>query len=117
MLVLSLDLSTSCTGFAFFKDEKLTQHGHIKPKVKGISKLTYPEGALRKMHSLSEQVYEMVIQNKPDLIVIEEINRGKNRLGQKVLDGLHFIILDALDELGYLPRTHYIDSDGLSGWR
>ena len=117
MKVLSLDLSTTATGWATFEDKKLLDYGVIKPKVPGLTKMTYPEGALRKCLSIAEQIHELWLQEKPNIIIIEEINRGKNRLGQKTLDGLHFIVLDALDELGAINQIYFIDSDGATGWR
>lgn len=117
MKVLSLDLSTSATGWAFFEEKKLLDYGVIKPAVKGLTKMTYPEGALRKCLSISEQVSTLVLALEPDLIIIEEINRGKNRLGQKVLDGLHFVLLSFLDACYPINKIYFIDSDGATGWR
>ena len=120
MILLSLDLSTTSTGFSVFDlsrplEQSLTQYGVLKPSVKGIAKLTYPRGALKKCQSLSEQIVELIDSIKPDKIVIEEINSGKNRLGQKVLDGFHFILLDRIE--GYIPIIDFMDSDGKIGWR
>jgi len=118
-IILSLDLSTTCTGWAILdiKSGKLLTYGTIKPKVKNISKLKYPIQQLLKMRSISSQIIDIIEQNNNiSYIVIEEINRHKSRLSGKVLDGLHFILLDRFSESD-LSKVRYIDSDGLSGWR
>jgi len=120
MIVLSLDLSTTSTGYAVFDLSKplkksLIEQGYLKPKVPGITKLTYPMGALRKCQNLSSQIEALISTIDPDKIVIEEINPGKNRLGQKVLDGLHFILLDRIQS--HIPIIYFLDSDGNTGWR
>lgn len=117
MKVLSLDLSTTCTGWAFMETstEKLLAYGTLKPKT--YAKLGYPWQQLVKMQDLAEQLMGIIVDDGyyPDLIIIEEINRGKSRLTQKTLDGLHYIILDAI-HLTDIP-VRFFDSDGKEGWR
>lgn len=120
--LLSLDLSTTCSGFAKLDmDTKaLITYGVLKPnfknpKRKGISQFMYPQIQLFKMRELAQQVIDL-IDPTVEKIVIEEINRGKNRLGQKVLDGFHFIVLDRMKESD-LFKVQYFDSDGKDGWR
>lgn len=120
MILLSLDLSTTSTGLSLFDTEKplnesLIHYEALKPNVKGITKLTYPKGALKKCQDLAFQIHCKIMDFKPDRIVIEEINPGKNRMGQKVLDGLHFIMLDRIED--YIPIIEFYDSDGSDGWR
>lgn len=121
-ILLSLDLSTTCTGWAKFNLDtmELIAYGFIKPdfknpKKKGIPLYTYPRAQVLKLRKLSKQVLEL-INHEVELIVVEEINRGKNRLGQKVLDGFHFMLLDRIF-VDALPRVLYFDSDGSDGWR
>jgi hypothetical protein len=95
--------------------KSLIKFGIIKPKVKGLTKLTYPKGALKKCQSLADQIADLIIEYSPDKIVVEEVNLGKNRLGQKVLDGAHFILLDRIEQ--HIPIIAFIDSDGNTGWR
>ena len=117
--LLSLDLSTSCTGYAVFdiNTKQLIDFRKIKPKVKGITKMKYPEAQIMRMINISEQILEVIEQFKPYAIVIEEIAGSKNRLSQKTLDGLHFVLVYYL--MGKFPfdKVFYYDVSGLAGWR
>lgn len=53
--------------------------------------------------------------HQPYHIVIEEIAGSRQRLGQKVLDGLHWILLFHNQE--FLPIITYYDVTGENGWR
>jgi hypothetical protein len=121
-ILLSLDLSSTCTGWAKFdiESKKLLSYGSIYPSFKNpvtkkIPKYSYPQLQVLKLRVLSDQIIEIVDINT-SVIVIEEINRGKNRLGQKVLDGLHFVLLERMP-WDYVQRVFYYDSDGRDGWR
>lgn len=115
--LLSLDLSTSCTGYAVLDIQSgiLLAHGKLKPKVPGLAKMKYPRQQLEKMLNLSEQIVQVIENYRPHQIVIEEIAGSKNRLGQKTLDGLHFIVVYHIQK--YLDIVHYYDVTGLDGWR
>lgn len=117
--LLSLDLSTSCTGFAIFdkQTKKLLDYGKFEPVLPaGHTKLKYPLLPLIKMQSLADQIAAFIAA-RPDIetIVVEEINRGISRMGQKVLDGFHFILLQKIQQ--HLPKILFRDSDGRTGWR
>ncbi len=120
-ILLSLDLSTTCTGWSTFDldSKKLVSYGYLKPstKVNGtpISKEKYPMQQLLKMQDLSCKILNLIEQHKPTHIVIEEIAGSKNRLGQKVLDGFHFILLTYIQK--YIPIIEYYDVSGKDGWR
>lgn len=115
--LLSLDLSTTCTGWSFFEvdTDSLKGYGTFKPSTKGLSKLTYPKQQLTKMIDLSFKIRSLIENYKPTLIVIEEIAGSKQRLGQKVLDGLHWIVLMHVQE--YIDIIKYYDVGGHDGWR
>jgi len=119
--LLALDLSTSVTGWAFFEEGVLVDHGIIVPKVKGVTKMGYPEKQLAKMRDISVKVFDLLVLKDPDHIVVEEVNRGISRIGQKSLDALHFIILDEIDKMNiysdFFSRLSYYDSNGKDGWR
>lgn len=119
--LLALDLSTTSTGYAVFNLETkgLVDYGLIVPKIPGIHKLRYPKAALLRIIDVSKKVADLVAEINPDQIVIEEVNRGVNRISQKSLDALHFLILYFLklkDDF-ILDKVCYIDSNGKCGWR
>ena len=116
--LLSLDLSTTCTGFSIFDVESgsLVRYGSIKPSTKGgVAKMIYPKQQLTKMVDIANQLLTLIEGVKPTHIVIEEIAGSKNRLGQKTLDGLHFVVALVLEE--YLSIVKYYDVSGAVGWR
>ena len=123
-VLLSLDLSTSATGWARFNIEtgELLGFGVIEPDYKqpktekGIPKLAYPQLQLQKMRRLCNQMMVLFADDNIEMIVIEEINRGISRIGQKVLDSFHFLLLNSLSH-DHLMRVSYHDSDGAGGWR
>lgn len=115
-VILSLDLSTTCTGWAVLdEDRKLIAYGILKPKVKGVAKLKYPRQQLEKMKSLAQQVLELIWNYLPEKIVIEEITGSKSRMTQKTLDGYHYILLAHIEQ--FLDIIHYQDVSGSRGWR
>lgn len=117
-ILLSLDMSTSCTGWSLFEIETgaLLTHGLIKPSTRGgIAKMTYPRQQLMKMLDISAQIEQLILTHNPSIIVIEEIAGSKNRMGQKTLDGLHFIVVMAIEK--FLDQVRYYDVTGSNGWR
>ncbi len=119
--LLALDLSTNCSGWALYdmKTKHLLKYGILKPKIKGISKMKYPEAPLMKILDMSEKLTQLVKEHNPSHIIIEEVNRGINRIAQKSLDALHFVLLGRLvGDLSYpLKKISYVDSNGSKGWR
>lgn len=116
--LLSLDMSTTCTGWSLFDIETraLLLYGLIKPSTKGgVNKMTYPKQQLTKMLDISEQIEQLIQLHQPSSIVIEEIAGSKNRMGQKTLDGLHFIVVMKIEP--YLDRVSFYDVTGSDGWR
>jgi hypothetical protein len=77
--------------------------------------MVYPKQQLTKMIDLSLQIRQVIMNYKPTHIVIEEIAGSKQRLGQKVLDGLHWIVLMHIQE--FIPIISYYDVTGHDGWR
>lgn len=115
--LLSLDLSTTCTGWSVFDldTHKLVTYGIIKPDSRVSKGLEYPEQQLRKMIDISEKIKALLANYKPRFIVVEEIAGSRSRLTQKTLDGLHWIF--ALYNIEYCPIIHYFDVSGEDGWR
>lgn len=97
------------------EDQTLTTYGTIKPSTKGIAALTYPKQQLTKMIDLSFKIRTLIENYKPTHIVIEEITGSRQRLGQKVLDGLHWVLLMHIQE--FIDIITYYDVGGSQGWR
>ena len=116
-ILIALDYSTTSTGYAIFEinPPRLVDYGLIKPNLKAVKGTAYPETQLLKMLDIGEKVLNLIENYNPDLIVIEEVTGGKQRLGQKVLNGGHFILLNILRD--YLPNIRYYDVSGKNGWR
>lgn len=116
-VILSLDLSTTCTGWSVFDVEtkKPITQGTLKPKVPGLAKMDKLDGTLAKMLNLAGEILNLVNQYGPEIIVIEEIAGSKNRLGQKTLDGFHWIVLLTLRS--FFPIIQFYDVTGGDGWR
>lgn len=116
-ILLSLDLSTSCVGWSVFNmdTEELVTYGTLRPKFPGMSKMIYPRQQLMKMIDLSYKIKSVIDNFKPTKIVIEEIAGSRQRLGQKVLDGLHWILLYHIQDL--LDIIEFYDVTGNNSWR
>lgn len=73
MKLLSLDLSTSNSGWAVFQDGKLVEYGSIEePKYKGKSLERYPQRTGKVGKMMAEEVCQIMRDKKPDKIIIEE---------------------------------------------
>lgn len=114
-ILLSIDYSTSCTGYALFDCDKkqLIDKGFIKAKnFKDTSSI---RGTLRRLIFMANEIKTLIDNLKPSRIVIEEIAGSASRLSQKVLDAGHgvlwFVIVD------YLDLVDYYDVTGSDGWR
>ena len=81
--------------------------------------MKYPRAALARILDLAEKISELVKTYNPDQLIIEEVNRGKNRISQKSLDALHFFVLHYIDlhSPHLIDQLFYYDSDGRGGWR
>ncbi len=115
--ILTLDLSTACTGWAIFDAEtkKLLDYGKIKSTAKGKSKMCKVEKTLTNMMEMAAQIEALVRWVEPIKIVIEEITGSKNYLGQKTLDGFHWIVVYVLRY--DVEKIIYYPVSGLGSWR
>lgn len=77
--------------------------------------MVYPKQQLTKMIDLSFQIRSVIQNYAPTRIVIEEIAGSKQRLRQKVLDGLHWVLLMHIQE--FIDIIEYYDVTGSDGWR
>jgi Holliday junction resolvasome RuvABC endonuclease subunit len=123
MKILALDISSHC-GWALLEtvgnDElpKLLEYEtvHLGQTVFEVSD-HYPTNYRMASGLMGQKIVDIVTKTRPDVIVIEEINKAKNRWSQKYLDWIHIKFLDLLIEKypQYLSKNlFYIDS---SQWR
>lgn len=97
MRVMGLDLSTR-TGFSVMEPFALITSGLIVSKSEGDHTApNYPYNYLQMAWTLAKRVKALVEELKPDVIVIEETNKGKNRYSQKQLEFIHFAVAEALE--------------------
>jgi Holliday junction resolvasome RuvABC endonuclease subunit len=111
--LLCLDLSTNA-GWALIDDGKLLKFGNIRHKVIGTEEdPSYPRNYLKMAQQISSECWTLAEQTLPDLIIIEETNKGKNRYWQKQLEFIHYAVNDKFKH-SEVNRIRYIDT---SEWR
>jgi hypothetical protein len=119
---LAFDISTK-TGYSVFHQNKATQE--ITLKNYALERLQkdlknygeYPWNYLYAARDLSANLAKIVAEVNPDVIVIEETNKGRNRYSQKILEFLHNSLLISLDKYRkdtLTPAVFYLNS---SEWR
>lgn len=113
MVVLALDISTSA-GYAVLRDGVLVCAGTIKSKKKIDEYGTYPYSYTKMAEYMAQAMYKKVLATDPDVVVIEETNKGKNRYTQKALEFMHLSILTLLAQDKYMDRVKYVNT---SDWR
>jgi hypothetical protein len=118
-VLLSLDLSTTKTGWSKIdlNSRALADYGDIVPRVKNptknkIPRYGYPIIQLIKILDICDQILELITP-EVEIIIIEEVCKHRARLTGKVLDGLHFILLDKMS-LESIKKVKFID---VSDWR
>lgn len=118
--ILSLDASTK-TGWALFVDGNLTKSGAL-PQVKvqdfNVNKdpqlaASYPYNIVDGAGAVVLQIKELVKQEQPDMVVVENTNKGRNRHTQRLLEFIHLKLLMALRSDLLVPMI-YMDT---SRWR
>jgi Holliday junction resolvasome RuvABC endonuclease subunit len=118
MRVLCLDLSLHC-GYAFFDSPvddtipKLVKYGTIHfdgPSVK--ERDSYPWSYVTVAEEHVNSLKNLWEENDPEVVVIEETNKGKNRYSQKMLEFLHHELLRKL--MMEAVKVIYFDT---SHWR
>jgi Holliday junction resolvasome RuvABC endonuclease subunit len=95
--VLSLDISTH-TGYALFEGElgskpTLVKYGQIEnpgsiPEYYSLH-FKYPFTLVMCASDMVNNITQVVAKTGPDVVVVEEINLGKQRISQKLLDSIH----------------------------
>ena len=118
MRTLALDLSTS-TGWALFSDSTPESYGSHKIHIADFNVNDYPErekvypfNIVDAANEVSYFVIALVMEFEPDIIVIENTVRGRNRHTQRALEFIHKAVLDNLQFVKH--KVKYTD---VSKWR
>lgn len=82
-ILIALDESTTCTGYAVFGDGELIEHGIFSFKSKDV---------LERVSLIMEEIEELIKTYKPDNMVIEDVQITMNAATAKSLLGLQFMI-------------------------
>ena len=82
-ILIALDESTTCTGYAVFNDSELIKHGLFALKSKDV---------LERVSYIMEEIEELIKTYKPDNMVIEDVQITMNAATAKSLLGLQFMI-------------------------
>ncbi len=121
MRVLCLDLSTHC-GYAVFDGEKGQKPTRLASGTIDLDKTLHSFGPYPKSYRacaryLAAMIHFRTAMYKPEAIVIEEINNGRDRYVQKLLENIHTAVLDLYES--FMPHADivYFNSDGGEGWR
>jgi hypothetical protein len=107
--VLALDVSTK-TGWALFQDGKPVSWGTLFPDKTVKDFGDYPINFVRLCQYLADRLVREIIvpileKTKDYLeVVIEETNSSKQNYSQKILEFLHFCIIESLYDLGLNPK-------------
>ncbi len=92
--ILALDISTK-TGWAFFESSATDCHLIAYGKIPQIHTPDgeYPKSFIEWANACFAQIYAVVEQFKPDVIVIEETSAGSKAIyTQKILEWIHFLM-------------------------
>jgi len=122
MILLAIDASMSCSGFAVFVDGILGDYGSIKNKgYKGQSIDRYPKKTCRMGYIMTLSLLELVIKYNPDIIIVEELTFNgiagiKSIKGLAMLAGMFAMALEQTDS-SLLPKLDFVSPSGKDGWR
>ena len=82
-ILIALDESTTCTGYAVFDDGELIEHGIFSFKSKNV---------LERVSLIMEEIENLINTYKPNNMVIEDVQITMNAATAKSLLGLQFMI-------------------------
>jgi Holliday junction resolvasome RuvABC endonuclease subunit len=104
MSLLALDLSTS-TGWALFDDQgSLFRYGQIATSQTVEKYGEYPFNFIASAEELGKKIEALVDEVKPTEVCIEEINNGRSRYSQRILEWAHFVVVSLLKERNLTPK-------------
>lgn len=87
-----LDQSTKITGYSFWKGKRLLKHGVID-----LSKITDKE---ERVHEMYTAIKKLITQEKPDFIILEDVQFQANQQVYKTLAQLQGLIIGIAYETG-----------------
>ena len=112
MIIVGLDLSMTSSGYAVLDSGKLIDFGVIK-STKEVAQFTCLDYEyIDRAKLVAQECKKKVDLFSPDLIMIEQTNKGRNRNSQKKLEFVHFAVLTAIES--YKDVISYVDT---SFWR
>lgn len=82
--LISLDTSSSKTGWALFENGKYIKSNVIDLDTKECKKI-YKENSDKRIEDMCLSVWNLLDENKPDIIVIEKLNVGRNMVAVRAL--------------------------------
>jgi hypothetical protein len=112
-LLVSIDLSTK-SGYAVFKDGVLVDSGTVWPDVEIKNAGRYPENYVWCAMHYVENLLQTLLPHCDLLrfpaeltdveVVVEETTASSNNYSQKILEFMHFYLIDRLSKVGIRPR-------------
>lgn len=119
--ILALDIS-SHAGFAVMEvlehERKLTHKGIVEKRQKINEYGEYPWSYRQLGAELAADLYTLVSEHRPTVIVIEETNLGRSRYAQKALEFIHCSFLNLLAaeqrDVVYLSSSEWRRALGLA---
>lgn len=82
--LISLDTSSSKTGWALFENGKYVKSAVIDLDTKECKKI-YKGNSDKRIEDMCLSVWNLLDENKPDIIVIEKLNVGRNMVAVRAL--------------------------------
>lgn len=82
-ILIALDESTTCTGYAVFDNGELVKHGLFSLKSKNV---------LERVSYIMEEIEKLIKEYKPNNMIIEDVQITMNAATAKSLLGLQFMI-------------------------
>ena len=92
-MILSLDASTTCIGWAIFEEDNLIKYGRIEPTEKGLDWRD-------RVHNLLPQLEKLILEYKPTEIYQEDVPMG-GAGGTMVIAQLNYLqgVLSVIERL------------------
>ena len=105
-MILSLDASTTCIGWAVFEEDNLIKYGRIEPTEKGLDWRD-------RVHNLLPQLEQLILEYKPIMIYQEDVPMG-GAGGALILSQLNYL----KGALSVIERKYCdVEYFGVGTWR